>query len=140
MFAIADAVTNSFNKRAWNSFVNQKTFSIVPLMGVDVPVESVKFPFVNSTALAIELTGLPTIISVYNATTYVMLRMITKITILADAFNAIPSAKVGSSLIAHAALHNAVIDVILRVELPCHCHVETTEDLGQIEQRTKSLE
>ena len=31
--------------------------------------------------------------------------------------------------------HNAVIDVILRVELPCH---ETTEDVGQIEQRTIS--
>ena len=66
--------------------------------------------------------------------------MITKITTLADAFNAIPVAKVGrDSSIAHAVSHNAVIDVILRVQLPCHWH-ETTEDLGQIEQRTKSLE
>ena len=50
---------------------------------VDVPVESVKFPFVKSTAFAIELKGLSTNISLYNnATTDAKLRMITKITIL----------------------------------------------------------
>ena len=52
---------------------------------VDVPVESVKFPFVKSTAFAIELKGLSTIISLHNASTVVKLRMITEITTLADA-------------------------------------------------------
>ena len=64
--------------------------------GLDVSVESVEFPFVKSTALARELRELPRIISLYNATTDVKLRMTTKITTLADVFKAIPVAKVGS--------------------------------------------
>ena len=64
--------------------------------GVDVLVELVKFPFVKSTALAMELRWLPTIINLYNATTDVKLRMITKITNLTDVFNVIRAAKVGS--------------------------------------------
>ena len=76
---------------------------------LDVSVESVKFPFVKSTALARELRGLPTIISIFK------LRMITEITTLAAVFNIISAAKVGSPEIHSfliAALYNAVMNVI----------------------------
>ena len=52
--------------------------------GVDVPVAPVKFPFVKSKALAMERKGLPTIISLYSATTDVKLKIITNITTLLD--------------------------------------------------------
>jgi len=70
--------------------------SVIEVSIKNVPVESVTFPFVESTALAMELRGLATIINLYNATTDVKLWMIAKINTLADVFNAIPAAKVGS--------------------------------------------
>ena len=50
--ASAEAVANSFSKRAWNFFVTSKIFLNSACNGVDVPVESVRFPLVKSAALA----------------------------------------------------------------------------------------
>lgn len=63
-----------------------------------MPVELVKFPFVGFTALSTELKGLPTFLSIYIANADVKLTRITKIATLADVFNAIRAAKVGSQI------------------------------------------
>ena len=55
-----------------------------------------QIPYIDVLVLADELLGLPTVIGMYNATSDVKIKEITKVTTLCDIFNSTPAAKVAN--------------------------------------------